>query len=379
MPQNDQYAPPPGPPPSHSQAPPAGPPPPQFSSNNPYAFQSATPPFHSYAPPPGPPPSHTEYTPPPGPPPSYGGGPPASHENYAPPPGPPPNQQPVHDWQSAVPDTSLLPPPPAIFSNHIESRTNNATYEEAQQGEAWCNANPMLPPFYYPNEAISAIEKGEIGVVTPRGYKGELVRPRPGVWKGKTKSNSPDSCITSSVPLYSVAAHSPLNIGGTKIIYYEVKIDRRNKQEISLALGYTAPPYPTFRLPGWHRGSLAVHGDDGSRFINNMDGGKDFTTPFQPNETIGIGMKFTRRDVDVPPAYDYRPQTTESRLIDVEIFFTRDGQLAGGWNLHEEGDSEQDLPVTGLEGFNDIFAAVGTFENIEFEIVFNREEWKYHP
>jgi hypothetical protein len=46
--------------------------------------------------------------------------------------------------------------------------------------------------------------------------------------------------------------------------------------------------------------------------------------------------------------------------------------------LHEEGDAE-DLPVTGLEEFNDLYAAVGTFENVEFEIVFNRGEWMYQP
>jgi len=32
-------------------------------------------------------------------------------------------------------------------------------------------------------------------------------------------------------------------------------------------------------------------------------------------------------------------------------------------------EAEQDLPVDGLEGYNDLFAAVGTFEGVEFEIV----------
>lgn len=355
MPQNESYAPPPGPPPPQSHQQPSA-----FASNNPYA-QSSPPPT-----------SNDDYAPPPGPPPT--------HDEYAPPPGPPPPQQPYHDWQTAVPDTSLLPPPPSLGNQR--SATNNATEVEAQQGEDWCHANPMRGPLSLPPEAVTALQRGDLGVIKPRSYIGDLDRPRPGVWAGKTKAKCPDSCITTSIPLYSVVAHSPLNTGASKTIYYEVRINKRNRREVSLAMGFTAPPYPTFRLPGWHRGCLAVHGDDGSKYINDRWGGKDFTSPFKPGETLGIGMTLSRRDVDAPPAYQegsVKPQTESQSPIDVEIFFTRDGRKTGGWNLHEEGDAEEDLPVTGLEGMHDLYGAVGTFENVEFEIVFNEGEWMYHP
>jgi hypothetical protein len=121
-----------------------------------------------------------------------------------------------------------------------------------------------------------------------------------------------------------------------------------------------------------------VHGDDGSRFVNDRWGGKDFTTPFNPGETIGIGMSFEKRDLRAPPSYGQR--TTEAQnAINVEIFMTRDGRVMGGWNLHEEGDSIEDLPVTGLEGFHDLNATIGCFEAVEFEIVFNEGGWMYHP
>ncbi len=91
-------------------------------------------------------------------------------------------------------------------------------------------------------------------------------------------------------------------------------------------------------------------------------------------------MTFTARDLTAPPGYNDGPaRTTLQKPINVEIFFTRDGGMAGGWNLHEEGDAQEDLPVTGLEGYNDLLATVGTFENVEFEIVFNPGEWMYHP
>lgn len=356
MPQNDTYSAPSGPPPSH-QSPevynaPSGPPP---SHNQQYQAQ----PSESYAPPSGPPPS----------------------QNYdAPPLGPPPAQQPYHDWQTAVPDTSLLPPPPKL--GNFRSVANNATEQEADQGEDWCRQNPMYGPVNLTPQSQSALETGEIGVIVPRTYKGELTRPRPGVWVGKTMSNCPDSCIMSTVPLYSVFMHSPLQFNKSKTIYYEVRIAKSNRSEVTLALGFTAPPYPTFRLPGWHRGSLAVHGDDGSKYINDRWGGKDFTTPFRPGETIGIGMTFSRNDINAPPAYNdgyVQPRTTQQHQINVEVFFTRDGRKVGDWNLHEEGDAEEDLPVTGLEGFNDLVAAVGTFQTVEYEIVFNQGEWMYHP
>ncbi|KAJ8066095.1 hypothetical protein OCU04_005186 [Sclerotinia nivalis] len=331
----------------------------------------------SYSPPAGPPPSqkpepyNEQYVPPPGPPPSH---------EYAPPSGPPPSQAqaPYHDWQTAVPDTSLLPPPPSM--GYQRSDANNATEEEALQGKALCEQNPLGSPVQFPQAALEALDAGNIGVIKPRSYNGDLSRLRQGVWTGKTKSNSKDSCIISTLPLYSVHAHSPLQTEIGKTIYYEVKISNRYRGEITLGLGFVAQPYPTFRLPGWHRGSLGVHGDDGHKYVNDLWGGKDFTSKFQAGQTIGIGMTFTPRNVNSPPAYDSGPaQTTAKTPINVEIFFTRDGKKNGGWNLHEEGDSVEDLPVTGLEGMHDLYAAVGTFDNVEFEIVFNEREWMYRP
>lgn len=260
------------------------------------------------------------------------------------------------------------------------SSTNNATEQQAELGEIWCTQNPMTGPATFPEAALEAIAKGEIGVIRPRDYQGNLERPRPGVWAGKTKANNPDNCIITTIPLYSVLAHSPLRTARTKTIYYEVRINRNNRREVSLAMGFGAQPYPTFRLPGWHRGNLAVHGDDGSKYINDRWGGKDFTQPFKAGETLGLGMTFTARNLDAPPSYDAAPaQTMSTNPIDVEVFFTRDARKESSWNLHEEGDAEEDLPVTGLEGFNDLYAMVGTFENVEFEIVFNHGEWMYHP
>ncbi|KAJ4414350.1 hypothetical protein N0V85_003183 [Neurospora sp. IMI 360204] len=407
--QND-YAPPSGPPPNfgHNQqpsgndyAPPSGPPPSwghsQSSANDDFAPPPGPPPSHhqqrhdDFAPPPGPPPSHHQHhqddyaAPPPGPPPSHQ----QRHEDYTqPPPGPPPSQSKPpankqHDWESFVPDTALFPPPPAFFTGYDRSHTTNATEEEANAGEAWCAANPLTAPMDLDPVALDALRTHNFRLMSSPQFRGKLDWVSAGVWKGKTEKAAGDACIISYPPLYCVKYDSPLipshTSRTTKTIYYEVSIPRPasnnpflgamggsgggGNDEITLALGFTALPYPAFRMPGWHRGSLAVHGDDGHKYVNDRWGGKDFTRPFRRGETYGIGMTFTN---------------TGGKL-DVNVFFTREGRITEQWDLHEEGDAEQDLPVTGLEGFHDLSCAIGTFSAVEFEAVFEPGRWKFRP
>ncbi|KAI1435537.1 hypothetical protein GGR50DRAFT_686982 [Xylaria sp. CBS 124048] len=368
MPQD--FTPPPGPPPSQSHgpstdyAPPPGPPPSHRPAED-YAPPPGPPPSHDYAPPAGPPPSKATHNPfyddniqpPPGPPPSS--------QDYAPPPGPPPSHSKKagdHDWETAVPDTSLLPPPPNFFSGFDRSPANNATEEEAEAGERWCREFPLSYPLSITLADLNATNSGNINMFTPPFYRGTLNREAVGVWRGQSPRGGTDTHLATYPPLYSVSAHSPLATGRRKFIYYEVRILVDSGSEVSLALGYTAPPYPPFRLPGWHRASLGVHGDDGNKYINDRWGGKSFTHPFRRGETLGLGMEF----IPAPGGG-----------IRVEIFFTRDGVESGRWDLHEETDQNQDLPVTGLEGFHDICAAVGVFDKVSFEIVFVPEKWRW--
>ncbi|KAI2619021.1 hypothetical protein GGS26DRAFT_602217 [Hypomontagnella submonticulosa] len=358
MPQ--EYAPPPGPPPSHGQS----------QSNY-------------YPPPPGPPPSHgasqpgpQDYAPPAGPPPSKKNNPffndTQQADEFAPPPGPPPShsqdqKQPQHDWEIAVPDTALLPPPPNFFSGFDRSPANNATEEQCEAGEAWCRQYPLYPAMPLDTAAARAAEAGRVAVYAPPFFSssGHLAQSGPGVWRARSPPGASDTCLATYPPLYHAAAHNPLSSKRKKTAYFEVRVlrDGSRADEVSLALGFVAPPYPAFRLPGWHRGSLGVHGDDGHRYVNDRWGGKAFTQPFRRGETLGLGMEFS-----VAPA---------GRGIRVQVFLTRDGVERGRWDLHEESDREQDLPVTGLEGYHDLCAAVGVFEKVAFEMVFAPEMWMW--
>ncbi len=199
--------------------------------------------------------------------------------------------------------------------------------------------------------------------------------PNVGYWKGSTRSGSKDSCLLSSAPLYFAAVDAPTR--ATKTIYYELKVRSlgrgRGADESSIALGYCAMPYPTWRMPGWERGSLAIHGDDGRRYINDTWGGKDFTSPFQVGDTLGLGMLFSV--AESPPEYGAPQQNS----ISVKVFFTRNGEKGEGWNLHEELDASNDLGVDGLDGHFDLYAAVGTFGGVEIDVLFNRQDWLWRP
>lgn len=196
-----------------------------------------------------------------------------------------------------------------------------------------------------------------------------------GTWKGSTRPGSTDSCLLSSAPLYFAAVDAPTQV--KKTIYYELKIRSlgrgRRGEESSIALGFCAMPYPTWRMPGWERGSLAIHGDDGRRYVNDTWGGKDFTSPFCSGDTVGLGMSFSLPTS--PPNYGAPQQNNNV----IEVFFTRNGKKCEGWNLHEELDASNDLGVDGLDGQFDLYAAIGTFGGVEFDAIFRRQDWLWLP
>ncbi|KAK4986609.1 hypothetical protein LTR66_005361 [Elasticomyces elasticus] len=330
-------------------------------SENPFHRQR---PEEDYEPPPGPPPGHQQekFEPPAGPPPGYRSD--QSISEPTPPPGPPPSRSkqgveaepPPYDPWLAVPDSALLPPPPSL--GHEASPTANASENEAVQAHQWCAHNPLYAPRPLVPQVEEAAREGRVALVVPPGFAA----------KGTLKQKDPNAGISYH--------HDPRRQGRTKVIYFEIRILRLgsssafgpSEAECGIAVGFVAPPYPSWRLPGWERGSLGVHGDDGRRYINDSYGGIDFTTAFKENETVGIGMVFSR------PAF-------QGGHLGVEVFFTRNGKKDGGWNLFEENDAERMGPggVEGLQGECDLFPAVGCFGPVEFEVHFKPEAWLFTP
>ncbi|CAI6339762.1 unnamed protein product [Periconia digitata] len=321
--------------------------------------------------------SEEKYQPPTGPPPSYGG---PSNSDYAPPLGPPlQQQQQYHDW-TVIPDNSLLPPPPSI--GYEDSPTANATGEDSDRAAAWQQANPLWPPASLSSEAYSIIQNSHFTLLKAPTYTGDVIaQTQAGHWKCRTHVKCNDSSLLTNLPMYCVYNDSPLTTHRPKTIYFELKVQSvgrggfsLSEAEAGIAIGFIAPPYPTFRLPGWQRGSLGIHGDDGRKYINDTFGGTDFTTTFLSGDVVGIGMTFA--PPKNPPSYE---QSQQGKILDIDVFFTRNGVREGGWDGNEELDERSVGGTMGLRGECDLFPAVGVFGGVDFEVFFHPSQWLYNP
>lgn len=303
-------------------------------------------------------------------------------KNYAPPPGPPPghvdagnnglNAAPppyqTHNWQEAVPDTAEYPPPPILGNLH--SNAGNANEDDSARAEQYCARNPLYRPARPPAAAYNSVKNYDIGPVPPNQFRGTISK-RHTRWRGSTRDRNGDCVLLTNLPLYFAFVDSPFATEVKKTIYFEVRLlglraGPTSSDSSGFSIGFAAQPYPTWRSPGWERGSLAVFSDDGCRFTNDAWGGKDFTDAFRVGETVGLGIEFKL------PA---NVSQTDPKL-DINVFFTRNGQLTGGWNLHEEIDEEAG-GVYGLEGGFDLYPAVGLFGGLDFEICYHPAGWLY--
>ncbi|RMZ75204.1 hypothetical protein DV738_g5601, partial [Chaetothyriales sp. CBS 135597] len=285
---------------------------------------------------------------------------PTAHAPAGPPPtaqGPPgqpsDNPPPYHDWMS-VPDTALLPPPPAFPQQ--SSSTNNASNESADAALDWCDRNRVYTPFT-PNQTLrDAVARGQLDLLPPPASVTDLAlnRTASDKWWCRTKPTQSDVILLSNLPLYFAAVDSPLRSGVGKVIYYELRVLAINDSQSGIAIGFAAKPYPPWRLPGWHRASLAVHSDDGRRFVNNIWGGREFVYPFQVGDVVGLGMHFL-------------PQELGGQRVKTKVFFTRNGMEEGGWDVDEERDAQMDQGIDGLQGELDQYPAVGMFGGVELE------------
>ena len=343
-PSQDQYTSPSGPPPSYRKQP---------SRDD------------GLAPPPGPPPSHRSrgdtagFAPPPGPSPPHR----RKDDDFLPPSEPPPNKNenppPYHDW-TVIPDTSLLPPPPALPQDY--SPTNNASYDSAARAHEWCTRNPVYTPSRPSHELHLLANAGHITLESPPGPLRKSIstfrQTSPSTWMIATTKNQQDTIFLTSIPVYFASVDSPLLTEQPKTIYFEIHVRRVQNDNSGIAVGFAAKPYPPWRLPGWHRASLGLHGDDGRRFVNDPWGGRDFVDAFRENETVGVGMTF-------------EAQEAGSGKVKTRAFVTRDGRAdeRWSWDVDEERD-ERVEGVDGLMGEGDLYPAIGVFGAVEFEVKF---------
>ncbi|CAI7625117.1 unnamed protein product [Penicillium manginii] len=273
---------------------------------------------------------------------------------------------PYHNWQEAVPDTSILPPPPV--SGYYSSGTGNASATDADRAHDFCNTTPLWTPVLPSQTVWNETNTHSIRPIQPREFHGKLTTPSKGQWKASSTDRNGDCALLSHLPLYFAAVDSPFAQGRKKTIYFELTLKGLRAgpdgDASGFTVGFVAGPYPSWRSPGWERGSLGICSDDGCRFVNDSWGGRDFTTPVRVGETVGL-------------VGDSKEQS-KSKKCNVEVFFTRNGRAAGGWNLHEETDEDAG-GVEGLEGDFDLYGAVGLFGGVDFESCFDPAGWLWKP
>lgn len=294
---------------------------------------------------------------------------PSSKKSYAA--APEPNPPPYHNWQEAVPDTTTFPPPPV--GGYLDSNAGNASADDAERAHRYCDATPLWHPVKPSTAVFHTVQEHDLRPVIPPEFRGTLSPVFRGRWHGFTNDGNGDCIVMTNLPLYFPVADSPIVTKSRKTVYFEVKIlglhDGPGTTDSSgLSIGYVAQPYPSWRSPGWERGGLGVFSDDGCRFVNDSWGGREFTSEFRVGETVGLGMTFSLPDKGMSAA-----QMGGQKLA-VDIFFTRNGQRTGGWELHEEVDADAG-GIEGLEGNYDLYGAVGLFGGVDFEVCFDPAGW----
>lgn len=183
------------------------------------------------------------------------------------------------------------------------------------------------------------------------------------------KKKCPDTTILSQVPLYLARYHHP-SIGRPTVFGFTLRINALPLDGDSLvAMGLACAPYPTFRLPGWHRGSLAVHSDDGHRYCNDGFGGIEFTEPFSQGDIYTLGL------IMIVVA-----DGTPRGMVESEVRFFRNGQRVGSWQVREELEEGRMDPKVGFLGERDVFAALGVTGakgvEVQFQALSYEDAWR---
>ncbi|KAK4686522.1 Ran-binding protein 9/10, partial [Tremellales sp. Uapishka_1] len=119
----------------------------------------------------------------------------------------------------------------------------------------------------------------------------------------------------------SVMANLPLP-KLNEVYYWEVKLYEK-PANTEVAIGLATKPFPSFRLPGWNKYSVAYFASDGFKSHNYPFTGASYGPPLAEGDVLGVG---------------YRPRTGT-------VFFTRNGR-------------KMEDAYSGLQRFN-LFPTVG--------------------
>ncbi|KAI0754807.1 hypothetical protein C8Q80DRAFT_1298632 [Daedaleopsis nitida] len=212
---------------------------------------------------------------------------------------------------------------------HAEGLLADASDDDYQSAEAFCQRHPPAPARLLPSDAVERIRRlgcgawqlevpasprfrGAVhnnGVAAGASEKGQSApHVYTGVVKVVTGADCQDACILSDLPILA----GLYDTRGRTGVYYEIKIIRMDGV---IAVGTACRPYPDWRLPGWNRLSAGLHLDDCRKFFEDPDGGRTYTPALSASgvragDTVGVGyafalgtLFFTHNGVRLPDAF----------------------------------------------------------------------------
>ncbi|CAL1712219.1 unnamed protein product [Somion occarium] len=252
-------------------------------------------------------------------------------------------------------ETNFLDAPPewapAPETSHTLGLYNEATDDEYESAERFCEHYPVDQPKLLPSDIVERIESEGckawklewprsprfVGHVEDTGEKGGN-----SAVSVMSKKECRDTCLFSDLPILA----GLYDIQGKSGVYYEVVV---HKMEGIIAIGTACRPYPEWRFPGWNRLSAGLHLDDMRKFFEDPDGGRDYSpllNHISPGDTIGCGYDFARSC----------------------IFYTHNGQRLS------DAFTGIYVPRTSY----DVYAAIGVEGNCKFDVNFGGElfRWK---
>ncbi|PHZ10717.1 uncharacterized protein RHIMIDRAFT_194594, partial [Rhizopus microsporus ATCC 52813] len=59
-----------------------------------------------------------------------------------------------------------------------------------------------------------------------------------------------------------------------------------------VAIGFATKPYPRWRLPGWHKHSVAYHSNSGAVFVSDSTYGRPYGPPIKEGDVVGVGYLY---------------------------------------------------------------------------------------
>ncbi|PSK36166.1 hypothetical protein B9Z65_5981 [Elsinoe australis] len=136
-----------------------------------------------------------------------------------------------------------------------------------------------------------------------------------------------------------------------EVYYWEAKIYDKPESTL-ISIGVTTKPYPLFRLPGWHRFSLA-YTSTGQRRYNQPFHGTNYAPIYEQGDVIGCG---------------YRPRTGT-------LFFTRNGKKLE--DVAHGLKSQNFFPTVGANGPCNVHVNFGQMGFVFIEA--NVKKWGLAP